>query len=73
MTSPLDHDMPHERRKTPRTPEQRARLRALRDKYQREKPSPDELLAQSGADDFVPLGEVLRRHEEESRRRKEQA
>lgn len=47
-----------EYRKAVRTPEQLAGERAVREKYQREKPSPEQALAASGHADFVPLGEV---------------
>ncbi|HET6574138.1 MAG TPA: helix-turn-helix transcriptional regulator [Fimbriiglobus sp.] len=48
-----------EYRKTGRTPEQLAELRAVRERYQREKPSPEQALAASGQTDFLPLGEVV--------------
>jgi hypothetical protein len=44
--------------KAQRNPEQLAELRAVRERYQREKPSPEEALAQSGHERLVPLGEV---------------
>jgi DNA-binding Xre family transcriptional regulator len=38
-------------------------LRADREKYQREKPSVEQLLAEGGHADTVPLGELLALHE----------
>jgi ribosome-binding protein aMBF1 (putative translation factor) len=52
-----------EYRQAGRTPEQLAELRAVRDRYQREKPSPDEALADSGHAALLPLGEVVLIHE----------
>lgn len=49
--------------KADRTPEQLAELRAVRERYQREKPSPEEALAQSGHEHLVPLGEVILLHQ----------
>jgi DNA-binding Xre family transcriptional regulator len=49
--------------KAERTPEQLAELRAVRERSQREKPSPEEALAQSGHDQLVPLGEVILLHQ----------
>ncbi len=49
--------------KAQRTPQQLAELRAVRERYQREKPSPEDALAQSGHDRLVPLGEVLLLHQ----------
>lgn len=51
--------MKHVHRKTERTPEEAAKLRAVRERYQREKPTPEQLLAEGAT--FVPLGELLRR------------
>ncbi len=48
--------------KAERSPEQLAELRAVRERYQREKPSPDEALAQSGHEQLAPLGEVILLH-----------
>lgn len=48
-----------ESRKMERTAEQLARERAIRERYQRERPSPEQALAESGHGDFVPLGEVF--------------
>jgi DNA-binding Xre family transcriptional regulator len=49
--------------KAERSPEQLAELRAVRERCQREKPSPEEALAQSGHEQLVPLGEVILLHE----------
>jgi hypothetical protein len=49
--------------KTERTPEQTAELRAIREQYQRTKPTPDEALAASGHAEFRTLGEVLLLHQ----------
>src|SRR5262245_25772314 len=49
-------------RKAKRTPEQAARLRADRERYQRDKPTPQQLLAEGGHKNFVPLGELLLAH-----------
>lgn len=42
-----------------RTPEETARLRADRERYQRDKPTVEQLLAEGGHADTVPLGEFL--------------
>jgi DNA-binding Xre family transcriptional regulator len=52
----------HVHRKAERTPEEAARLRADRERYQREKPTPEQLLAEGGHAAFVPLGELLLLH-----------
>ena len=49
--------------KTVRTAEELEELRAVRERYQREKPSPEEALAQSGHDRLAPLGEVILLHQ----------
>ena len=49
--------------KSERTAEELAELRAVRERYQREKPSPEEALAQSGYDRLAPLGEVILLHQ----------
>jgi DNA-binding Xre family transcriptional regulator len=49
--------------KAQRSPQQLTELRAVRERYQREKPSPEEALAQSGHERLVPLGEVLLLHQ----------
>lgn len=48
--------------KAPRSSEELAELRAVRERYQREKPSPEEALAGSGHERLVPLGEVMLLH-----------
>ncbi len=50
-------------RKASRSPEETARLRAVRERYQRERPTPEQLLAEGGHADFVPLGELLELHQ----------
>ena len=50
-------------RKIVRTPEEIARLKADRERYQREKPSPEQLLAEGGHAEFVTLGELLSLHQ----------
>jgi hypothetical protein len=54
--------MKHIHRKANRTPEETARLRADRERYQREKPSPEQLLAEGGHEEFVPLGGLIALH-----------
>jgi DNA-binding Xre family transcriptional regulator len=49
--------------KIKRTPEEAARLRADRERYQRERPTPEQLLAEGGHTEFVKLGELLRLHQ----------
>src|SRR5262249_8901213 len=49
----------HIHRKAIRTAEETARLRADRERYQREKPSPEQLLAEGGHKEFVSLGELI--------------
>jgi len=49
----------HVTRKPNRTPEETARLRADRERYQRDKPTPEQLLAEGGHSDFVSLGQFL--------------
>lgn len=49
--------------KAERTAEQLAELREARARYQREKPSPEMALEQSGHEQFAPLGEVILLHE----------
>lgn len=51
--------MKHVHRKSQRSPRETAKLRADRERYQREKPTPEELLAEGGHKEFVPLGELL--------------
>jgi DNA-binding Xre family transcriptional regulator len=50
-------------RRTDRTPAEAARLRADRERYQRDKPTVDQLLAEGGHTDTVPLGEFIALHE----------
>jgi DNA-binding Xre family transcriptional regulator len=49
--------------KIKRTPEEAARLRADRERYQRERPTPQQLLAEGGHNEFVKLGELLTLHQ----------
>ncbi len=53
----------HIHRKTPRTPAQQAKLKADREHYQRDKPTPEQLLAEGGHADFVRHGDLLMLHE----------
>jgi DNA-binding XRE family transcriptional regulator len=53
----------HVYRKTERSPQDIAQLRKDRERYQREKPSPEQLLAEGGHKQFVPLGELLVLHQ----------
>lgn len=46
-------------RKIERTPDQRQGLREIRDRFQQERPSPEDLLARGDATEFVSLGEYL--------------
>jgi DNA-binding Xre family transcriptional regulator len=46
-------------RRAERTPEETARLRADRARYQRDKPTIEQLLAEGGHADTLPLGEFL--------------
>jgi transcriptional regulator with XRE-family HTH domain len=55
--------MRHVFRKSTRSAEESARLRADRERYQRERPTPEQLLAEGGHADFVPLGDVLELHQ----------
>jgi DNA-binding Xre family transcriptional regulator len=55
--------MKHVQSMTKRTKEQTARLRADRERYQREKPAPQQLLAEGGHKDFVPLGQLIFLHQ----------
>ncbi len=50
-------------RKTERTPEETARLRADRERCQRERRTPEQLLAEGGHTKFVLLGELLLLHQ----------
>ncbi len=53
----------HIHRKTPRTPAQKAKLKADRERYQRDKPTPEQLLAEGGHEEFVRHGDLLMLHE----------
>ena len=50
-------------RATQRTPEEAARLHADRERYQRDKPSIEQLLAEGGHADTIPLSEFLKQKE----------
>ena len=45
--------------KIERTPEEEARIEAIRQYYQAKRPTPDQLLVSGDVDEFVPLGEYL--------------
>jgi DNA-binding Xre family transcriptional regulator len=49
--------------KAQRTPEELSELRAVREKYQREKPSAEDALAASGQMEMIPLGELIQLHQ----------
>ena len=51
--------MRQETRKIARTPEELANLKAARERYQRDKPTPEQLLAEGGHESFVRLGDLL--------------
>ena|ERR1019366_4771212 len=53
----------HIHRKIPRTPEQHAKLKADRERYQRDKPTPEKLLEDGGHEDFIRHGDLLMLHE----------
>ncbi len=53
----------HARRKSPSSTKAAAKLRADRERYQREKPTPKQLMAEGGHQEFVTLGELLFLHE----------
>jgi hypothetical protein len=44
-------------RKIERTPEEQSRIQAIRDYYQKQRPTPDELLASEESRESMPLGE----------------
>jgi len=46
-------------RKIERTSEEQAWIQGIRDHYQKNRPTPDELLTSGDVDEFVPLGEYL--------------
>ena len=65
VTTPTGEEkamMKHVHRKSKRTAEETARLRADRERYQREKLSPEQLLAEGGHSEFVTLGELMALH-----------
>jgi DNA-binding XRE family transcriptional regulator len=49
----------HIHRKSKRTPKETARLRADRERYQRDKPMPERLLAEGGHAEYVSLGGLI--------------
>lgn len=49
----------HVYHKVQRSPEETAHLRALRERYQRDKPTVEQLLAEGGHEDTILLGEFL--------------
>jgi DNA-binding XRE family transcriptional regulator len=53
----------HVHRKAQRTPKETAQLRADRERYQRDKPTPEQLLAEGGHSGFIPLGELMVLHQ----------
>ena len=61
----------HVHRKSQRTAKATARLRADRDRYQRDRPTPEQLLAEGGHNEFVPLGELMFLHQVMSSLKKE--
>jgi DNA-binding phage protein len=54
--------MKHVHRKIPRTPAEIAKLKADRERYQREKPTPEQLLAEGGHEHFIRHGDLLMFH-----------
>ena len=52
----------HLHRQAHRTAQQAARLRADRARYQRDKPTPEQLLAEGGHDQFIRLGDLIALH-----------
>jgi len=61
----------HVQSKSKRAQEETARLRADRERYQRDKPTPEQLLAEGGHKEFVSLGELLLLHQLMSALKKE--
>ena len=53
----------HIHRKSQRTPEESERMRAERERYQRDKRTPQQLLAEGGHAEFVRLGDLMALHE----------
>ena len=58
-------------RKSKRTPEEIARLRADRERYQRDKPTIEQLMAEGGHEKTITLGEYLALYEVAARLRRE--
>jgi len=46
-------------RRTKRTPQERAKIRDIRRRFQAERPTPEKLLASGDVEEFVPLGDYL--------------
>ena len=63
--------MKYEIRRASRTPEEAVRLRADRERYQRDKPTPEQLLAEGGYAKFMKMGEFMFLHEVMMQLRKE--
>jgi hypothetical protein len=55
--------MKHVHRKSARTAKEAAAVRADRERYQRDKPTPKQLLAEGGHEAFIPLGELMLLHQ----------
>jgi DNA-binding Xre family transcriptional regulator len=53
----------HVHRKIVRTAEELAKLKADRERYQRDKPTPEQLLAEGGHENFMRLGDLLMLHQ----------
>jgi DNA-binding Xre family transcriptional regulator len=53
----------HVYRKAKRTRSETARLKRDRERYQRDKPTPEQLLVEGGHEAFVPLGELMLLHQ----------
>ena len=53
----------HVYRPAQRTAEETARLKSDRERYQRDRPTPEQLLEEGGHADFLTLAEVLDLHE----------
>ena len=49
----------HVHRKFERTAQEAARLRSMRERYQRDKPTPEQLLTEGGHERFVRLGDFI--------------
>ena len=63
--------MKQDHRQSTRTPQETARLRADRERYQRDKPTPEQLLAEGGHEEFVSLGELILLHQVMAQLKKE--